>query len=317
MSINTTERNITLDYFKIILCILVINIHAPFVSIYPPESPYLLSRVGYILGWLFSHGIARIAVPLFFILNGYFLDLSNKAKLAKYIKRLIIMYLVWAIFYLPAYFPYLDTPTFIRVFIMGYYHLWYLPALIGAIVLLYYINLVIKNKIVLIAIAGILFILGYLVQMRDPYTDIEMIKYRNFLFFGFPFVLFGYLIKNSDIFKYKKVVILALIIGFILLLSESYVYMIQQKTNNLMLSLLIICPVVFIYVLQNSKIGIDRSNGIISQLSTAVFYIHPMVIRWSVLLFTINVISFPYIVITSFIAGVLIIQINKYFKIFL
>lgn len=311
------ERNVTLDYFKIILSILVINIHAPFVSIYHPEDTGFWSQFGYISGWVFSHGITKIAVPLFFIINGFFLNLENKTKLIRYIKRLIIMYIVWAFFYLPAYYSYMDTATFIRVFATGFYHLWYLPGLIGAIILLYFVNKITKNKLLLISIAVSLFIIGYYIQMRDPYTNIEMIKYRNFLFFGFPFVLFGYLLQKFDFTRNKKAVITALIGGFILLLCESYLYMTLQRTNNLMLSLLIICPVLFIFIQQHSKMGVDKRNNVLSQLPTAIYYIHPMVIRWTALLFTIDIISFPYIVISSFVVAILIIQLNKYFKIFL
>lgn len=311
------ERNITLDYFKIILSILVINIHAPFVSIYPPEDTGFWVQSGYILGWMFSHGITKIAVPLFFMINGFFLNLENKTKLIRYIKRLIIMYIVWALFYLPSYYPYLDTATFIRVFATGFFHLWYLPGLIGAIILLYLVNKIIKNKLLLISIAVALFIIGYYIQMRDPYTNIEMIKYRNFLFFGFPFILFGYLLKKFDFTRYKKTIIIALVGGCILLFSESYLYMTQQRTNNLMLSLLIVCPVLFIFVQQKSRIGIEKRNSILSQLPTAIYYIHPMIIQWTALLFTIDIISFPYIVISSFIMAILIIQLNKNIKIFL
>lgn len=311
------ERNITLDYFKIILSILVINIHAPFVSIYPPTDSGFWSQLGYVSGWFFSHGITKIAVPLFFIINGFFLDLSNTSKVIKYIKRLFIMYIAWALFYLPMYYPYLDTATFIRVFATGFFHLWYLPGLIGAIVILFFVNKIIKNKIILILIAIILFGIGYMIQMKDPYTNVEMIKYRNCLFFGFPFVLFGYLLKTFNIKQLKSKVIILITIGFVFLMSESYLYMIQQKTNNLMFSLLILCPALFIFVLQHSKTGIDKSEGVISQLSTAVYYIHPMVLRWTSLLFAVNIISFPYIVITSLVTGVLLIKCNKYFKILL
>lgn len=318
MITKSVERNITLDYFKIILSILVINIHAPFVSIYPPEESSFWHQTGYVCGWMVSHGVTKIAVPLFFIINGFFLDLTNNSKLVRYLKRLFIMYIVWSLFYLPSYYPYLDTATFIRVFITGFFHLWYLPGLIGAVILLFVINKIIKNKFILIVIAITLFVLGYYIQMQDPYTDIERIKYRNFLFFGFPFVLFGYLLKGLDFAKYKKTIIISVIIGVILLLAESYLYMVQQRTNNLMLSLLVLCPALFILVLQYSKTGnTDKSIDIISQLSTAVYYVHPMVIRWTALLFAIDIVSFPYIVIASFIVAYLVIQVNKTFKIFL
>ena len=48
------ERNIRLDYFRIILSLLVITIHAQF-----------LFSENSLIGWLISNGIARIAVPCF------------------------------------------------------------------------------------------------------------------------------------------------------------------------------------------------------------------------------------------------------------
>lgn len=56
------ERNILLDYVKIILSILVITIHMQ------PLFDY-----GEFRGWIITHGIARVAVPIFFITGGYYI----------------------------------------------------------------------------------------------------------------------------------------------------------------------------------------------------------------------------------------------------
>lgn len=311
------ERNITLDYFKIILSILVINIHSIVVPIYPPEDTALWPQLVYKLEWLFSHGITKIAVPLFFIINGYFLDLSNTPKVVQHVKRLFIIYIVWALFYLPVSYPYMDGATLIRVFIIGFLHLWYLPALIGAIIMLFFVNKVIKNRIILVLLAIILFSIGYWIQMKDPYTNTEMLKYRNFLFFGFPFVLIGYVLKKINLKRYRKIMVILTLLGFVILMLESYLDMVYQRTNNLMFALLFICPVLLILVLQHSKTSPDKSNGMMSKLPAAVYYIHPMVIKWTSVLFTLDIISFPYIVISSFIVAILIVKSNKYLKILL
>jgi len=54
------KRNPALDYLKIVLSILVIAIHITPLAIYDIEH--------YI-----RNGIARTAVPVFYIINGYFL----------------------------------------------------------------------------------------------------------------------------------------------------------------------------------------------------------------------------------------------------
>ncbi len=317
MSINTTERNITLDYFKIALSICVILAHCPFVSIYPPDNTDFFSQLSYILGWEITYSFGRIAVPTFFIINGYFLNLDNKKKTFKYIIRLLKLYLVWAIFYLPCYYPYLDTKSFLIIFLTGFYQLWYFPALIGAVLLLYVLHKLTRNKFILLTIAVALFITGYWIQNQDPYDNFELLKYRNFLFFGFPMVAIGYILKMFDLSRIKKLLPALIILFSIVLFIEVYIYMTQQRINNLYLSFFLICPTLFLYFYLNGKMKIDNSNGVIPVLSSAIFYIHPIVIRSSALLFTIDIISFPYIVITSFIAGILIIQINKYIKIFL
>lgn len=79
-------RNITLDYFKMFLCILIITIHIP---------PLFSEQLNEIYGWFIYNGIARTAVPIFFIINGYFLH--NKIHrweiVKKYLSKLTIIYI--------------------------------------------------------------------------------------------------------------------------------------------------------------------------------------------------------------------------------
>ncbi|SHF72273.1 acyltransferase family protein [Dysgonomonas macrotermitis] len=311
------ERNITLDYFKIALSICVIIAHNPFVSIYPPEGNDLWNQFLYILGWETTYSLGRIAVPAFFIINGFFLNLDDRAKVIKYVTKLIKLYIVWAIFYLPCYYPYLDIKSFFIIFATGYYHLWYFPALIGAVIMLFFIHKIIKNKYALLIIAFTLFCIGYWIQDKNPYDNFELLKYRNFIFFGIPMVTIGYVLRQFDLQRIKKILPYIIVLFAIILFTEVYIYMEQQRVNNLYFSFFLICPALFIYFLINGKMGKDTSNGVIPLLSSAVFYIHPIIIRWTALLFDIDVITFPYVVITTFIIAYLIIQVNKTIKIFL
>lgn len=55
------KRNIVLDIYKIILSLMVVGIHIRFFYDFN-------NQIGYIL----NQGIFRLAVPSFFIINGYF-----------------------------------------------------------------------------------------------------------------------------------------------------------------------------------------------------------------------------------------------------
>ena len=55
------KRNLNIDYLKIILAICVVAIHtSPFDLFFEP------------IGYLAENGLLRVAVPLFFIMNGFY-----------------------------------------------------------------------------------------------------------------------------------------------------------------------------------------------------------------------------------------------------
>jgi hypothetical protein len=129
-------RNYLLDYYKVLLAIFVIGIHT---------SP--LTEYSKPLSFLFNLGIFRIAVPTFFLINGYYSlsALSTSQTLKKYVIRVLILYIFWMTLYFPIYIYTHDFSTknmiwgFI-VLLYGYGHLWYLTALIGGIILLFFLK---------------------------------------------------------------------------------------------------------------------------------------------------------------------------------
>lgn len=100
MTNSKDERNPALDYFKILLSILVITIH-----IYP-----LFDKLSF-SSWAISGGIARIAVPCFFVFSGYFIasKIDDPKATFKYLKHLLIIYVVWALIYFPYHETYLSN----------------------------------------------------------------------------------------------------------------------------------------------------------------------------------------------------------------
>ncbi|NDV95133.1 hypothetical protein D0T84_09395 [Dysgonomonas sp. 521] len=330
------ERNIALDYFKFFLAVLVITIH-----LYPePVS----------IEWLIGDGIARIAVPCFFIINGYYLALiiENKEKFFGYLKKLIILYIVWMLIYSGFYYDDLFICSrrgiigSVLLIFTGYWHLWYISALIGASVLLYLVKG--YNKYLLLGISLILFVFGSFIYSL-PLIDLSVfdgyslfiVKYlyvfrvyliRNFLFMGFPFVYIGWFLYYNKLKIGKLLNILLVTLFLLLLLFESYTlngfklgpfneFSIGQLFPFLMdyrLSLFFICPLLMVYFINNPVLRND--DGLISKLASAVFFLHPLII--SILDDRLNTYKSLFLVLfLSMIFGVVLIQLNKRIKIFL
>lgn len=299
-------------------------LHLPFVSIYPPQNGILLENIGYTIGWQLSYGLAKISVPLFFVINGYFLDITNRRRTIKYLTKLIVLYIVWTLLYFPLFYPYFkdDIKSLTITTLNGLFHLWYLVALIGAVIMLHIFNRLKINKIGLLSLALILFFIGYFIQKRDPYSSFDVMKYRNFLFWGFPFVTIGHLMKYVPYPKIRNFTPYILIIGSVTLAIEAYVYMEQQVTNNLYIVPLFLCPALFLYVLNNGKMVSYPKQNTVADMSIAIYLIHPMVIQACMYLRANEFISSPvifflFIVIATLPIAYLIVRLNRFLKILL
>lgn len=322
------ERNINLDYFKLLLATLVMTIHL---------DPYP-STINFIIG----DGLARIAVPCFLIINGYFLSnvISNKKAFVSYLKKLTLIYTVWMIIYSGFYIEALfeaqsikDIIKFLLIILTGYWHMWYIGALIIASIILYITRKL--NKYFLLSLSLFLFLFGYFIynlqlintdsypaSIRSILSFLYLYKgnlIRNFLCMGFPFLYIGYFLRNSE-FNIKKSTNAILIIIFtLLLIVESKIFL--TKTFNLFsvgndyrLSLLLLCPLLVIFVVKNPRLKID--DGYISRLATAIYFIHPLIINT----ISSNFRSYQYIFLILFLSTILgigLIILNKRIKIFL
>lgn len=136
------KRNEFIDMMRIIGCIMVICIHS---------NP--LTKISGILNFAVCQIISRIAVPFFFVASGYFFaqklyskDNNRNEKIKKYILKQINVYLIFSLIYCLFNIFIFKTIQFdsiksILLFIreylfIGYYHLWYLNALIISTILL-------------------------------------------------------------------------------------------------------------------------------------------------------------------------------------
>ena len=116
------RRAAALDRFRIAAAVMVVCIHTSPLLSYTEAGDYLLTRV-----------LARIAVPFFIMVSGYFLEQRSWRGLRAFWKKLALMYAACALLYLPLniYAGQLDGGWLRRfVFDGSFYHLWYFPALL-------------------------------------------------------------------------------------------------------------------------------------------------------------------------------------------
>jgi len=301
------NRNLSLDYFKIFLSILVIATHL---------NP--LFEKGAISGWLISNGIARIASPCFFIIIGYYLfkKIDDSKAIKKQTLHLLVLYSVWTIIYSPLIFYKTTTKSIVLGLTMGVFNLWFLPAAIFGILILFFAKKYIKNDIYLIIMALLFFIAGYYFSMGQN----TIYLYRNALTIGFPFILLGYWIrKNFDPQKIKDGwLIFIIIIGIIAVILESYFkFAISDGANphqNLFFSMLIFCPALILLIQKHSTSGLG--GKFINVVSTGIYFIHPIVIHIIRMPESYTIYKFPLVLLFTLILSYFIYWINKYVKIF-
>ena len=164
-------------------------------------------------------GLCRIAVPLFFIFNGFFLyrktpiDKFSLEPTKKYLLHIFRLYLLWNLIYFPlnlmsilknskgiiyGFVKYIKNITCV-----GYYHLWYLNALLFAVALISFLLYKKWSPKKILFTSSIFYIIGLLgdgyYRVISPLFDVPYIgdtlnlyfkifsTTRNGLFFAFFF----------------------------------------------------------------------------------------------------------------------------------
>lgn len=165
-------------------------------------------------------GLTSWAVPLFFVLSGFFLwskifkenNCNGKCRVvSNWLTKILYMYVIWTVIYLP--FSYIgfakESMPFLKsvaiwlrncIFVGENYlscPLWYLLGLLwaGGII---WMGLKIKTPFLLFCVlACVLFVVPFICDLEDfhLYTSL-FIHSRNGLFVGFPFMMLGGIIRK-------------------------------------------------------------------------------------------------------------------------
>ena len=184
-------RNYSIDSLKMFCAILVVLIH----------SQFLFKDIVFPL--------LRIAVPIFFMISGYFIYDENNAgqKINRSIKSIFSIFIwsnllfllfkeVFSIAHHAIYVP--DTNELLKFIVFNEdpfgWHLWYIGAYLYLLVIVRFINKHNKWTLLFKSIPVLL-----IVHLALSYAGVDRIYYRNFLLMGLPFFSIGAYIRKTNI----------------------------------------------------------------------------------------------------------------------
>lgn len=286
-----------------------------------------------LLNYYYGQWFFRFSVPLFFISSGFFYERMNDEKKKAYIKRIISIYVISSIIYIPLFFKNTSFLGFIYTLIFGYGHLWYLSSIIFALITMYIFGKHLKysNKKVILTII-VLFLFGV---MFDEYYKIlnvtlinkiaGIINYigggRSFVFFALPSLLVGVFIsKNLDKINSHLTKKIYIYFAFSAILSFIEMAFIRNKLSNDItadLTLFNNIPAILIFIisLSISNESIKIKTRMLRKMSDIIYIIHILVLNLIMQKSTINnFVAFIMCYIISLVISYIIIKLQEYIK---
>ncbi len=232
------ERDYSLDLLRVISMFLVIVIH---MSNYYCRAFAKISEVSY-LGAAFWNAVARVAVPIFFMISGALLikEDYNKGKYKKRIFTYIGILVFWNIIYYLWNVFYLNTSVFnIKNLIEAFFvptkrHLWFMYAIIGIYIILPFIQSMFKNlseelkKLyteLWLILCGAVFVITLILKSFNinasiiyPIPLIQNVYYLGYFIVGH--IMYEYINKVKN--KNNKIYLTLYIISTLVLIVSTY-----------------------------------------------------------------------------------------------
>jgi len=269
------DRKFSVDLLKIVMALCVVTIHVnPFEAL--PDR-----------GAFFTGGIARVAVPVFFLINGYYFEsVAHRGGTRAYAVRLLWLFAIWTVLYLPAWSWALFHPDpwpLVRFVVMGWWHLWYLPALaLAAVVAGLIQDWPLPRQIAAMGVSfligvGLVYALAFdLLHPSSLLFGDMTILHRNGLFLGLPFVLAGMLIRRSGLERRFSGPALAAIVALSLALVVGEAQVLRSAATGLanhdnLLTLALASPAIFLLALKFDAQSHSCSFG---TTANGLFFLH-------------------------------------------
>ena len=185
-----------LDRFRIIAALAVIAIHTSPLATFHEGADFFLTRV-----------LARIAVPFFFMVTGHFVvagflpsgkaapSTKSMVRFRKFLAKTSMLYLFCIILYLPVgiyagHYKDMSVGVLLRMLFFDgtFYHLWYFPACIMGVALVYLLSRFLSLG-AMTAVSAVLYAIGLL---GDSYYGLVEKVPALEAFYGFLFQISSY-----------------------------------------------------------------------------------------------------------------------------
>jgi probable poly-beta-1,6-N-acetyl-D-glucosamine export protein len=292
---NKDKYFLAIDAMRIVAILSVIGIHTTTRVL--EESVFDVS--GFTFTFFFNQ-ILRFAVPLFFMISGFVLEVNypNHPNYLSYLKkrlsRIFLPYLFWsAVYYFFIYQKH--TISFLKAVLTGdaSYQLYFIPTLLLFYILFPLVHRAyryVTNRWVLYGLG----ILQLLLLAREYYFQPEAVFYPLTIAIlnYYVFIIGIVLARHSEIlisFVYKRLVVIGLFLTAmalfvfyegrsLYLLTGNYKYFYWQWRPSILVYTLVVFAVM--YVLFN---GINKYKGLISSLSRYsffVFFVHVIILEY-------------------------------------
>lgn len=287
-------RSRAVDVLKLALALMVVGIHAN------PFAP--LGRTAILLT---GDGLFRLAVPVFLLFNGYFLQAALlRGRGWGYVKHAAQLYALWMLLYLPLYWPLLASRGVLqnlRTLVFGYWHLWYLAGMVMAAALIVLIAGWSSRR--LLWLMGLSFLGGIVVTYGMAFAVITPIKAvfsdpllanRNPLLLCLPYMLAGVLIARQGLAERLSLTLLrsAAAFGIVLTLAESLLlahYAVKGVAHDNLIALGLAAPALMLLALKSHATLQGRGLG---DYASGIYFLH---VAFCALLFRYTDLSHPLI----------------------
>lgn len=280
-----------LDAFKLAAALLVVSIHTSPLNSFSAEGDFFLTRV-----------LARVAVPFFFMVTGQFV-LSNVLRkkdvsfspVWKAMKKILLLYAAAILLYLPVgmyagHYDHLTLGSALRLLIFDgtFYHLWYFPACVTGLLLLWALGRFLSPK----ALTTLTVVLYLIALLGDSYYGLtakipvlaaaydvgfQVFTYtRNGIFMAPLFLLMGARLGTANRLDRKRIHAFGLAGSLLLMTAEGFLLRhFSLQRHDSMYLLLPVCMFFLYRLLLSWRIP---SHPGFRTVSTWVYILHPAVI---------------------------------------
>lgn len=283
-----------LDRFRIAAALFVIAIHTSPLASFHEGADFFLTRV-----------LARIAVPFFFMVTGQFVaagllspSVKSTARFHKYLLKTSLLYLFCIVLYLPlgiyaGHYKELTLGGGLRMFFFDgtFYHLWYFPACILGMLLVYLMSRFLSLQAMTI-VSAVLYVIGlfgdsyYGLAQKVPALEaiygflFQISSYtRNGLFLAPLFLVLGAWMAQADRgpkrTESQKLIFLGLLTALCFALMTGEAFLLRhfelQRHDSMYLMLI---PVMFFLYRFLLCLPV-KSSGYLRAMSTWIYVLHP------------------------------------------